>query len=62
MHIQKKTFNINIQIFCKLALNEKLIDDTKIEKDYKHIISIIIPSYNKQNIIKIRKEYSESKF
>ena len=37
--------------FCKLALNEKLIYDTKIEQDYKPIISIIIPSYNKQNIL-----------
>ena len=37
--------------FCKLALNEILIDDKKIEKYYKPIISIIIPSYNKQNIL-----------
>ena len=37
--------------FCKLAINEKLINDTQIDKDYKPIISVIIPTYNKQNIL-----------
>ena len=37
--------------FCKIALNEKLIDDNKIKYDNKPIISIILPSYNKQNIL-----------
>ena len=31
--------------FCKLAIDEKLIDDKKIEYDNKPIISIVLPSY-----------------
>ena len=37
--------------FCKLAIKEKLISEIKIDKDYKPIISVIIPTYNKQNIL-----------
>ena len=48
---EKRLDQYNYTDFCKLALNEKLIYDTKVEKDYKPIISIVIPSYNKQNIL-----------
>ena len=37
--------------FCRLALEEKLISDKKIEYDNKPLISIVIPSYNKKNIL-----------
>ena len=37
--------------FCNLALEEKLISDKKIEYDNKPLISIIIPSYNKKDIL-----------
>ena len=37
--------------FCELALNEKLLNYTKLEKNYEPIISIILPVYNKQNLL-----------
>jgi len=37
--------------FCKLALNEKLINETEIIEDYTPLISIIIPTYNKKKIL-----------
>ena len=37
--------------FCKLALDEILIDDYKINYENKPMISVVIPSYNKQDIL-----------
>ena len=37
--------------FCKLALDEILINDKKIEYNNTPLISIVIPSYNKKNIL-----------
>ena len=37
--------------FCKLNLEEKLIDNKTIEYDNKPLISIIVPSYNKGDFI-----------
>ena len=48
---EKRKDQYNYLDFCKLALNEKLIDEKEIKKDYKPIISIIIPTYNKEKIL-----------
>jgi len=37
--------------FCKLALSEILIDEKEIKYDNKPLISIVIPSYNKESIL-----------
>jgi glycosyltransferase involved in cell wall biosynthesis len=37
--------------FCKIALDEILIDDYKINYENKPMISVVIPSYNKQDIL-----------
>ena len=37
--------------FCKLALDEILIDDYEINYENKPIISVVIPSYNKQDML-----------
>ena len=54
--IDKNLFNrrsdqYNYNEFCKLALEEKLIDNNKIEYDNKPIISVVIPSYNKMDFL-----------
>ena len=48
---KRRDDQINYVEFCKLALNEKLIDNKKIEYNNKPIISIIVPSYNKKDIL-----------
>ena len=47
----KRPDQINYIDFCKIALDEKLIDNNTIEYDNKPIISIVIPSYNKQDML-----------
>ena len=47
----KRDDQYNYVEFCKLALNEQLIDNKNIEYDNNPIISIIIPSYNKEDIL-----------
>ena len=37
--------------FCKLALDEILIDDYKINYENKPMISVVVPSYNKKDIL-----------
>ena len=48
---KRRDDQINYVEFCKLALNEKLIDNKTIEYNNKPIISIIVPSYNKKDIL-----------
>ena len=48
---KKRDDQYNYIEFSKLALNEKLIDNEIIEYDNKPLISIIIPSYNKKDMI-----------
>ena len=47
----KRPDQINYIDFCKIALDERLIDNNTIEYDNKPIISIVIPSYNKQDML-----------
>ena len=48
---KKRKDQYDFKTFCELALNEKLIDNIAIEYYNKPIISIILPSYNKQDIL-----------
>lgn len=48
---KKRQDQYDFKTFCELALNEKLIDNDTIEYYNKPIISIILPSYNKQDIL-----------
>ena len=48
---KKRDDQYNYIEFGKLALKEKLIDNKKIEYDNKPIISIVVPYYNKKNIL-----------
>ena len=49
---RKRPDQYNYLDFCKLALEEKLIDNNStIEYDNKPIISIIVPSYNKESTL-----------
>ena len=48
---KKRVDQYNYVEFCKLALEEKLIDNKTIEYDNKPFISIIIPSYNKGDVL-----------
>ena len=48
---EKRPDQFDYREFCKIALDEKLIDDSKIKYDNKPIISVIVPSYNKKNIL-----------
>ena len=48
---KKRNDQYNYIDFCKLNLNETLIDDKKIEYDNRPIISVILPSYNKKEIL-----------
>ena len=47
---QKRIDQYDYKDFCKLSLEEKLIDNRKINSE-NPIISIIVPSYNKQNTL-----------
>ena len=47
---EKRADQYNYYNFCTLALYEKLIDEREIKYDNKPLMSIVIPSYNKQNI------------
>ena len=48
---RKRPDQYNYKVFCKLALNEQLIDNKQIDFYDNPIISVILPSYNKQNIL-----------
>ena len=49
---EKRKDQFDYRVFSKIALEEKLLNNSKIEFDYnKPLISIIIPSYNKKNIL-----------
>ena len=49
---EKRDDQFNYTEFCKLALDEKLLNDKKIEFDKNlPLISIIIPVYNKKNVL-----------
>ena len=48
---EKRPDQYNYVDFCKININETLIDNKKIEYDNKPIISIVLPSYNKEEII-----------
>ena len=48
---EKRTDQYNYTDFCKIALEEKLIDNNTIEYGNKPIISVILPSYNKQDML-----------
>ena len=48
---KKRDDQYNYIEFCKLALDEKLIDNKTIEYDNRPLISIIIPYYNKKDIL-----------
>ena len=47
----KRPDQFSYKQFCKLALEEKLIGDNKIEYNNTPDISIVIPSYNKNNTL-----------
>ena len=48
---KKRQDQYDYKDFCKLALDEIMINQKKIDYNNKPIISIILPSFNKQNII-----------
>ena len=48
---QKRNDQYDYYDFCRLALAEKLIDEKEIKYDNKPLISIIIPSYNKNEML-----------
>ena len=48
---KKREDQYDYRNFCRLALDEILIDDYKIYYENRPIISIVIPSYNKQDIL-----------
>ena len=48
---KKRKDQYDYRNFCKLALDEILIDDYKINYENKPMISVVIPSYNKQNTL-----------
>ena len=47
----KRVDQLNYVDFCKICLDEQLINKTKIEYNNKPIISVVIPSYNKKNFL-----------
>ena len=47
----KRSDQLNYINFCSLALKEQLIDYKKINYEKQPFISIIVPSYNKQDIL-----------
>ena len=48
---KKREDQYNYKDFAKICLEERLIDSNKIEYDNKPIISVILPSYNKENVL-----------
>ena len=48
---RKRTNQYDYKEFCKIAINEKLINKNKIIYNNTPIISVIMPSYNKQDIL-----------
>ena len=48
---EKRADQLDYRDFCQIALDEKLIDDSKIKYDNKPIISVVVPSYNKKDIL-----------
>ena len=49
---EKRIDQFNYSQFCKLALDEKLLNNKKIEFDKdKPLISIVVPVYNKKNVL-----------
>ena len=48
---QKRKDQYDYKDFAKLCLEEKLIDSNKIEYDNKPLISVVLPSYNKEHIL-----------
>ena len=48
---KKRENQYNFKDFAKLCLEEKLIDSKKIEYNNNPVISLILPSYNKANIL-----------
>ena len=50
-YFKKRVDQYNYVDFAKLCLEEKLIDSNIIEFDNKPLISIILPSYNKETIL-----------
>ena len=48
---QKRNDQYDYYDFCRLALAKKLIDEKEIKYDNKPLISIIIPSYNKNEML-----------
>ena len=49
--LKKRPDQYDYKTFCEIALKEELIDINKIEYNNSPIISIVLPSYNKQNIL-----------
>ena len=49
--VKKREDQYNFKDFAKLCLEEKLIDSKKIQYDNKPLISVILPSYNKEDIL-----------
>ena len=48
---KKRDDQYNYVEFCNLALDEKLIDNKTIEYDNRPLISVIIPYYNKKDLL-----------
>ena len=48
---EKRADQLDYRDFCQIALDEKLIDTSKIKYDNKPIISVVVPSYNKKDIL-----------
>ena len=51
LYSNKRPDQYDYKEFCKLNLEEKLIDNKTIEYDNKPLISIIVPSYNKKDFL-----------
>lgn len=49
--LKKRPDQYDFNIFCEKALKEELIDKNNIEYYNDPIISVVLPSYNKQNIL-----------
>ena len=48
---KKREEQYDYKNFCRLALDEVLIDDYKINYENKPMISVVVPSYNKKDIL-----------
>ena len=47
----KRTDQLDYKLFCNIALNETLLDNKTLDANYKPIISVVVPSYNKKDIL-----------